>query len=156
MGDLTKCKSSEERAPSRAGGAGDGPGEPTDGEVNGEADPATIISGSVTCLGPTPEGFFKRIFKSPWEYSNSSRLCSVMKRSSCSICSISGFANGELAAGFEGFLGFMPLLDLNKIPRNAGEYFTSLGVHGHVVFDTNPPNARHIDAWFDRNHVSWN
>ena len=33
-----------------------------------------------------PDGFLSRIFKSPWEYSNSSRLCSFMNRRSCSMC----------------------------------------------------------------------
>src|SRR2546423_9476134 len=113
MGDLTKCKSSEERGLSVAGAAGEAGAEAGDARdwVCGEA-PATIISGTEIWRIALPEGFFRRILRSPWAYSNSSRLCSVMKRRSCSICSISVFANAELAADLEGFLGFMPVKSL--------------------------------------------
>src|SRR5579863_7085640 len=98
------------------------------------------------------DGFLSRMRKSPLEYSNSSRLCSPMKRRSCSICSISGFANEPL--GFEGFLRFMPLSKLDEIPRSAGQYFGSVCVHGDVVFNANPTDAFHIYTRFDGDHVS--
>lgn len=118
-----------------------------------------MISGGANVLTlpePPGDGFFRRILKSPLAYSNSSRLCSVMKRSNCSICCISGLESVASEAGFEGFLGFMPLSNLNKIPRNTGENFRFVGVHGYIVFYANAPNSRHVDSGFDGNHISGN
>jgi hypothetical protein len=114
-----------------------------------------MISGASMALVAAPaKGLLRRILKSPCEYSNSSRLCSVIKRSNCSICWMSGFAKVGLAVGFGDFLCFMPLLDLYKIPRNAGEHFRTLSVHGNVVFDANSTRAWHVDTWLNRDHVS--
>src|SRR5713226_10252273 len=114
-----------------------------------------MISGKVMVRGAaitTPaEGLRSRMRRSPLEYSNSSRLCSVMKRRSCSICSISGLANDGL--DFEGFFCFMPVLELDEIPRDAGQYFGSVGVHGDIIFDANPPDAFRVHARFNGNHV---
>src|ERR1700683_2431705 len=48
----------------------------------------------------------------------------------------------------------MPLLNLNEIPRDAGEYFGVRCVHRYVVFDPNSPNARHVNTRLDRDYVS--
>jgi len=64
----------------------------------------------------------------------------------------------EVSSAFEGCLGcfrFMPVLKLDKIPRYAGQYFGIPGVHGDVVFNANPPDARHVNSRFDRDHKSW-
>src|SRR5882672_7432221 len=98
------------------------------------------------------DGLRKRIRRSPREYSNSSRLCSVMNCRSSSICWISGLANAPV--DFEGFFRFMPVLDLDEIPRNAGQYFGSLSVHGHIVFDADPPDAFCVHAGFNGDDVS--
>ena len=65
-------------------------------------------------------GFLSRMRRSPLEYSNSSRLCSLMNRSNCSICPISGFANDGLPLAFDGFSRFMPFSDFDEIPLYAG------------------------------------
>src|SRR4029077_14054539 len=94
----------------------------------------------------------KRMRRSPREYSNSSRLCSVMNCRSSSTRWICGLANAPV--DFEDFFCFMPVLELDEIPRNAGQYFGTVSVHGHVVFDANPPDAFRVDARFDGNDVS--
>jgi len=38
-----------------------------------------------------------------------------------------------------GFLRFMPVLNLDEIPRCAGQYFRAASVNGDIVFNTNPP-----------------
>src|SRR6267378_138773 len=98
------------------------------------------------------DGLRKRMRRSPREYSNSSRLCSVMNCRSSSICWISGLANAPV--DFEGFFRFMPVLDLDEIPRNAGQYFGTVSVHGHIVFDANSPDAFRVHAGFNGNDVS--
>src|ERR1700674_4089425 len=103
MGDLTRCKSSVDRA-SEAAAA-----DSVEHRLL-SSEPGTIISGADTDRTATrapAEGFRKRMRKSPREYSNSSRLCSLMNRRSCSIFWISGLANDGL--DFEGFLRFMPV-----------------------------------------------
>jgi len=35
----------------------------------------------------------------------------------------------------------MPALDLDEIPRCAGQYFCSVGVNGNIIFDANPPDT---------------
>jgi len=50
---------------------------------------------------------------------------------------ISGLANDGL--DLLGFLRFMPALDLNEIPRCAGQYFRATGVNGDIIFNANPP-----------------
>src|SRR6267143_5496109 len=99
------------------------------------------------------DGLRKRIRRSPREYSNSSRLCSVMNCRSSSICWISGLANAPV--DFEGFFRFMPVLNLDEIPRNAGQYFGTVSVHGHIVFDANSPDAFRVHAGFNGNDVTW-
>ena len=47
----------------------------------------------------------------------------------------------------------MPVLELDEIPRNAGQYFGTVSVHGHIVFDANSPNAFRVDARFDGDDV---
>src|SRR2546429_7384733 len=49
-----------------------------------------------------------------------------------------------------GFLRFMPALNLDEIPRCAGQYFRMVGVNGDIVFNANPPNACRIYARFNR------
>src|SRR5216684_2477618 len=98
------------------------------------------------------DGLRKRIRRSPREYSNSSRLCSVMNCRSSSICWISGLANAPV--DFEGFFRFMPVLNLDEIPRNAGQYFGTVSVHGHIVLDANPPDAFRVHSWFNGDDVS--
>src|SRR5277367_5877469 len=70
-------------------------------------------------IGTPAEGFFSRIFRSPREYSNSSRLCSLIKRRSCSICWTSGLAMEELSDDFEGCFRFMPVK--RKQPSKSSE-----------------------------------
>jgi hypothetical protein len=48
----------------------------------------------------------------------------------------------------------MPVSELDKIPRNAGNYFGSVCVYGDVVFDPNSPDACNVYPRFDSNHVS--
>src|SRR5260370_12723166 len=149
MGDLTRYKSSLER-PSAAPGT-------LSAEVSGFCtEPGTIISGAATAReAPTTapaDGLRSRMLRSPREYSNSSRLCSVMNWRSCSICWISGLANDGL--DFVGFLRFMPVLNLDEIPRCAGQYFRSVSMHDHIIFDANPPNAFRVHAWFNCNYVA--
>src|SRR5215475_6507870 len=117
-----------------------------------------MISGAGTARGATitgaADGFFSRIRRSPCEYSNSSRLCSLMNFSNCSICWSSEFANIVWAAGFGDSLRFMPVLYLNKIPRNAGQHFGSIFVHGNIVFDPDSSHARHIHAGLNGHDVA--
>src|SRR5690242_20993856 len=40
------------------------------------------------------------------------------------------------------------------MPRCAGQYFGTAGVHGDIVFNANASNAFRIHARFDRNYVS--
>src|SRR5271170_6968798 len=123
MGDLTRCRSSVALGSAAAGVLGEAAAG-----LSGTT-PGTIISGTPIdreYMGTPVEGFFSRIFRSPREYSNSSRLCSVIKRRSCSICWTSGLAMDDASAAFEGRLGcfrFMPVLKLDEIPRYAGQYF---------------------------------
>src|SRR5882724_10928225 len=98
------------------------------------------------------DGLRKRIRRSPREYSNSSRLCSVMNCRSSSICWISGLANAPV--DFEGFFRFMPVLNLDEIPRNAGQYLGTVSVHGHIVLDANSPDAFRVHAGFNGDDVS--
>src|ERR1700721_3803894 len=101
-----------------------------------------MISGSPMgreYIGTPEDGFFNLIRRSPREYSNSSRLCSLIKRRSCSICWTSGLAMEEPSAGFEGCFRFMPVSKLDEIPRNAGQYFGAARVHSDVVFNANSP-----------------
>src|SRR5882762_1262934 len=98
------------------------------------------------------DGLRRRMRRSPREYSNSSRLCSVMNCRSSSICWISGLANAPV--DFEGFFRFMPVLELDEIPRNAGQYFGTVSVHGHIVFDANSPDAFRVHAGFNGDDVS--
>src|ERR1700682_1454196 len=141
---------------SSAGRASECAAAPPDAE--GEASPG--LEENSEGAGPLPadptttvcDGFRKRIRRSPREYSNSSRLCSVMNCRSSSICWISGLANAPV--DFEGFFRFMPALDLDEIPRNAGQYFGTVSVHGNIVFDANSPDAFRVHAGFNSNHVS--
>src|SRR5215469_4914896 len=56
---------------------------------------------------------------------------------------------------FKGFLRFILfVLELDEIPRGAGQYFRTLFMHRYVVFDPDPPDARQIHTRFYRNHVS--
>src|ERR1700688_4014773 len=116
MGDLIRCKSSLLR-PSAP------PAEACWLELADVFDPppSTIISGAYPlrdCCTTTPlDGLRKRIRRSPREYSNSSRLCSVMNCNSCSICFNSGVAKlsapllaALLADDFEVFLRVMPVV----------------------------------------------
>src|SRR5216684_259623 len=143
MGDLTKCRSSVERP---SAGAGTPPAD----ACGASTEPGTIISGAAITRGAattTPaEVLRSRICRSPLEYSNSSRLCSVMNWKSCSICSISGLANDGL--DLLGFLRFMPVLDLYEIPRCAGQYFRTVSLNGDVVLDANSSDACRIHTGF--------
>src|SRR4029077_8200667 len=47
----------------------------------------------------------------------------------------------------------MPVLELDEIPRNAGQYFGLVLVHGHIVFYANSPNALRVDTWFDGDDI---
>src|SRR5579859_563345 len=105
-------------------------------------------------IGMPTEGFFSRIRRSPLEYSNSSRLCSLMKRSNCSICWTSGLSIVELSFTFEGCLRFMPVSELDEIPRYAGQNFRHPGFHGDVIFDAYTPNTRHVNSRFDCDNES--
>src|SRR5258708_40137590 len=75
MGDFTRCKSSVDRGSGAGGVAAPAPADEDDA-------PATMISGKVlplVAVNTAPEkGFFSFIRRPPREYSNSSRLCSVM------------------------------------------------------------------------------
>src|SRR6476661_594399 len=149
MGDLTMWRSSAGRvsgggtaAPAAAEGASPG----LEAECSAGAGPLPAETTTVC------DGFRKRIRRSPREYSNSSRLCSVMNCRSSSICWISGLANAPV--DFEGFLRFMPVLELDEIPRNAGQYFGTVSVHGHIVFDANSPDAFRVHARFNGDDVS--
>src|ERR1700687_5342027 len=150
MGDLTKCRSSLDRASLDPAAAALElwPASP---------EPVSMVSEAALPRGAATaapiKGFRRRIRRSPLEYSNSSRLCSVMNCKSCSICWISGLANAE--PDFEGFLRFMPVLDLDEIPRNAGQYFGSVSVHGHIVFDADTPDSFHVYARFNGDDVAW-
>src|SRR5271165_3349512 len=118
--------------------------------------PGTMISaaGLATATIWFAPGFFSRMRKSPREYSNSSRLCSLMNRSNCSICPISGFANYEPPLDFFDFFRFMPLLEFDEIPLDAGQNFTALGANCNVVFYPNATDAVHIYTRFYGNHIS--
>src|ERR1700686_4703832 len=155
MGDLIRCKSSLLR-PSPP---------PADAcwlalaNVSG-APPGTIISGAYPlrdCCNTTPlDGLRKRIRRSPREYSNSSRLCSVMNCNSCSICFNSRFAKlsvALLATCLEVFLRVMRSSNLDEIPRNAGQHFYPIGVHRHIIFNAYPAHALDIDSRFNGHHV---
>src|SRR5947208_15686622 len=48
----------------------------------------------------------------------------------------------------------MPALNLDEIPRCAGQYFRMVGVNGDIVFNANPPNACRIYARFNGDYVS--
>src|SRR5438132_7588733 len=48
----------------------------------------------------------------------------------------------------------MPALDLDEIPRCAGQYFCSVGVNGNIIFNANPPDTFQIHARFNRDYVS--
>jgi hypothetical protein len=48
----------------------------------------------------------------------------------------------------------MPALDLDEIPRCAGQYFRMVGVNGDIVFNANPPDACRIYARFNGDYVS--
>ncbi len=47
----------------------------------------------------------------------------------------------------------MPALDLDEIPRCAGQYFRSVGVHCNIIFNTNSPDTRRIYTRFDGDYV---
>src|SRR5437868_11245302 len=153
MGDFTKCRSSADRDSGAGAGA-----EGTAGAGGAAAGPGTMISGAANIRCPATEtagdGFFNRIRKSPREYSNSSRLCSLMTCRSCSMCSSSVLANFEFALGAEGFLGLMPVLNLYKVPREAGQHFRTLGVHHNVIFNANPADSRYVNAGLNGNYGS--
>src|SRR5712675_2263538 len=87
MGDFTRCKSSVDRGSGAERVAAPAP-------VDEDDAPATMISGKLLALGAVntapDEGFFSLIRRPPREYSNSSRLCSVMIFRSSSIWSMSG------------------------------------------------------------------
>ena len=61
----------------------------------------------------------------------------------------------ELSAAFEGCFRFMPVSELDEIPRYAGQYFGIPCVHGDVIFDANSPDSRHVNPRFNRDHESW-
>src|SRR5229473_2620775 len=48
----------------------------------------------------------------------------------------------------------MPVLNLDEIPRCAGQYFRPVSMHDHIIFDANPPNAFRVHAWFNCNYVA--
>jgi hypothetical protein len=58
----------------------------------------------------------------------------------------------ELSAAFKGCFRFMPVSELDEIPRYAGQYFGIPGVHGHVILNANSPHARHVNPRFNRDH----
>jgi hypothetical protein len=60
----------------------------------------------------------------------------------------------ELSLAFEGCLRFMPLSELDEIPRYAGQNFGLPGMHGHVIFDSNSPHPCHVNPWFYGDHES--
>jgi hypothetical protein len=60
----------------------------------------------------------------------------------------------ELSAAFEGCFRFMPVSELDEIPRYAGQYFGIPCVHGDVIFDPNSPDACHVNPRFNRDHES--
>ena len=60
----------------------------------------------------------------------------------------------EPSAAFEGCFRFMPVSELDEIPRYAGQYFGIPCVHGDVIFDANSPDARHVNPRFNRDHES--
>src|SRR5262249_47159245 len=90
---------------------------------------------------------------SPREYSNSSRLCSLIKRMSCSNCSISGFASDGLVAFLAGFLDFMPVSDLNEIPRKAGQYLRAPSIHPNIGPHPDAPQSCLVTSRLDGAHV---
>src|SRR5664279_4293173 len=143
MGDFTRCRSSPPRTSAVAS-------DPAVVSPAGTSAAGTMISAA--CLGAAISGaalgFLSRIFRSPLEYSNSSRLCSLMKRSNCSICPISGVANDELALDFDGFFRFMPLSDLDEIPLYAGEDFIAPGLHCNDILNADAAHAFHINTRF--------
>src|SRR5260370_20338180 len=145
MGDFTKCNSSVER-PLAGAGEGADPAGAEPGKARDSVAAATIISGVEFRSMATAfaDGFFRRIFRSPCAYSNSSKLCSVMKRSSCSICWISVFAKRDSAAVLQGFFGFMLALDLYKIPRKTPEYFRPICASSPPILDPNPTHAQDV------------
>src|SRR5271170_7937057 len=151
MGDLTRCRSSVALGSAAAGVLGEAAAG-----LSGTT-PGTIISGTPIdreYMGTPADGFFSRIFRSPREYSNSSRLCSLIKQRSCSICWTSGLAMEELSTAFEGCFRFMPVSELDEIPRYAGQYFGIPCVHGDVIFNAYSPDAGHVNPRFNRDHES--
>src|SRR5579884_2505658 len=152
MGDLTKCSPSVGRASAAAPAGFSGAGS----SGAGAGAPVTMISGigAFRVIMPLAEGFFSRIRRSPLEYSNSSRLCSFIFCRSCSICWISGLAMDGLLLDFEGFLGFIPVSELNEISRPAGQDFRPIPLNGYIVLNPYPADAFHINSWFNRYHVS--
>jgi hypothetical protein len=48
----------------------------------------------------------------------------------------------------------MPVLELNEIPRCAGQYFRASGVNGDIVLNANPADTRRIHARFDGDYIS--
>jgi hypothetical protein len=48
----------------------------------------------------------------------------------------------------------MPVLELDEIPRCAGQYFRTVGVNGDIIFNPNPPDASRIHAWFNCDYIS--
>src|SRR5579883_282327 len=67
-----------------------------------------------------------------------------MKRISCSIWSISGLASDGVALGLEDCLRFMPFLEFDEIPRQAGQNFAALLVHCNVVFDSDAADSFYV------------
>jgi hypothetical protein len=47
----------------------------------------------------------------------------------------------------------MPALDFDEIPRCAGQYFRSVGVHGNIIFNANSTDTRRIYTRFDGDYV---
>ena len=55
---------------------------------------------------------------------------------------------------FVGFFRFMRFLEFDEIPLDAGQYFASSGMHDHIVFDSDAPNAFYVHPRLYGNHIS--
>src|SRR5258708_12501208 len=48
----------------------------------------------------------------------------------------------------------MPVLELNEIPRCAGQYFRASGVNGDIILNANPAHTPRIHPRVDGNYIS--
>jgi len=60
----------------------------------------------------------------------------------------------ELSAAFEGCFRFMPVSELDEIPRYAGQYFWISLLHDDIILNANSTYPRHVNSRLNRDHES--